>query len=117
MTMAPRKTKKEQAARGKAALQEKAAAQQSKAMEPEVSLQGDKEESTSRLLACELPTNKEEGSTQSNKDSKRKSTPPNIQATKRPKKLLIIIREEQAKENNVGSCKEPREKRIQTIQP
>ena len=87
--MAPRKTKKEQAAHQKAALQEKAAAQQSKAMEPEVSLQGDEEESTSRLLACELTTDKEEGSTQSNKDSKRKSTPPNIQATKRPKKLLV----------------------------
>ncbi len=87
--MAPRKTKKEQAAHRKAALQEKAAVQQSKAMEPEVSLQGDKQESTSRLLACGLTTNKEEGSTQSNKDSKRKSTPPNIQATKRPKKLLV----------------------------
>ncbi len=87
--MAPRKTKKEQAAHWRAALIEKAAAQQSKAMEPEVSLQGDEEESTSRLLACELTTGKEEGSTQSNKDSKRKSTPPNIQATKRPKKLLV----------------------------
>jgi Tfp pilus assembly protein PilE len=80
--MAPRKTKKEQIAHRRAALQKKAAAQGSKAMEPEVSLQGDKEESTSRLEACEVTTNKEEGSIQSNKDSKRKSTPPNIQATK-----------------------------------
>ncbi len=87
--MAPRKTKEEQAAHQKAALQEKAAAQQSKAMEPEVSLQGDKEESTSRLLAYELTTDKEEGSAQSNKDSKRKPTPFNIQATKRPQRLLI----------------------------
>jgi hypothetical protein len=47
--MAARKTMKEQAAHRKAALQEKAAAQRSKAMEPEVSLQGDEEESTSRL--------------------------------------------------------------------
>jgi hypothetical protein len=44
MTMAPRKTKKEEAAHRKAALQEKAAAQRSKAMEPEVSLQGDEKE-------------------------------------------------------------------------
>jgi hypothetical protein len=87
--MAPRKTKKEQAAHQKDALQEKAATQQSKVMEAEVGLQGDEEESTSRLEACGLTTHQEEGSIQSNKDSKRKSTPPNIQATKQPKKLLV----------------------------
>ena len=107
--MAPRKTKKEQAAHQKAALQEEAAAQGSKAMEPDVSLQGDEEESTSRLLACELTTDKEEGSTQSNKDSKRKSTPPNIQATKRPKKLLVSS-ENSKQRRMVGSCKEPKGK-------
>jgi hypothetical protein len=48
---------------------------------------GDEEGSTSRL--GELTTNEEEGSTQSNKDSERESTPPNIQATKPPKKLLV----------------------------
>jgi hypothetical protein len=66
-------------------------------MEPKVSLQGyNDDESTSRLEAveaCELTTTEdEEGSIQSNKDSKRKSPPPNIQAsthTKQPKKLLI----------------------------
>jgi hypothetical protein len=41
MTMAPKKTKKEQAAHRRAALQKKVAAQQSKAMDPKVSLQGD----------------------------------------------------------------------------
>jgi hypothetical protein len=87
--MAPRQTKKKQAAHQKAALQEKGAAQRSKATEPGVSLHGDKEESTSRLLACELTTDEEEGSTQYSKDSKRKSTPPYIQATKWPKKLLV----------------------------
>jgi hypothetical protein len=61
-------------------------------MEPEVGLKGDNDkESTSRLEeveACELTTNQEEGSIQSNKDLKRKSPPPNIQAsthTKWPK--------------------------------
>jgi hypothetical protein len=72
------------------------AAQQSKAMEPKVNLQGDDgDDSTSGLKeaeACRQTTDNEKGSIQSNKDSKRKSPPPtNIQAythTKRPKKLV-----------------------------
>jgi hypothetical protein len=96
-TMAPKKTKKEQAAHRKAALQKKLAAQQSKSMGPKVSLHdGDGDhDSTSGLEeaeACGQTTDNEEGSIQSNKDSKRKTPPPtNIQSymhTKRPKKII-----------------------------
>jgi hypothetical protein len=96
-TMAPKKTKKEQAARRKAAVQKQLTAQQSKAMEPKVSLHdGDGDDnSTCGLEEAEASgqtIDKEEGSIQSNKDSKRKSTPPTkIQSythTKQPKKLV-----------------------------
>jgi hypothetical protein len=97
-TMAPKKTKKEQAAHRKAALQKKLAVQRSKAMKPKVSLHdGDgTDDSTSGIEeAAEASgqiTGDEEGSIQSNKDSKRKSPPPtSIQSythTKRPKKLV-----------------------------
>jgi hypothetical protein len=80
-TMAPKKTKKEQAAHRKAALHKKLAAQRSKAMEPKVSLHdGDGDDnSTCGLEEAEASgqtTDNEEGSIQSNKDSKRKSSPP-----------------------------------------
>ncbi len=97
-TMAPKKTKKEQAAHRKAALQKKLAAQRSKAMEPKVSLHdGDgNDDSTSGIEeateASVQTTDDKEGLIQSNKDSKRKSPPPtSIQSythTKRPKKLV-----------------------------
>jgi hypothetical protein len=96
-TMAPKKTKKEQVAHQKAALQKKLATQRSKAIQPKVSLydcDGD-DDSTCGLEeaeACGQTTDDKEGSIQSNKDSKRKSPPPtNIQSythTKRPKKLV-----------------------------
>jgi hypothetical protein len=97
-TMAPKKTKKEQAAHRKAAIQKKLAAQQSKAMEPKVSLHdGDGDNnSTSGIEVAEASrqtTDKEEGLIQSNKDSKRKYPPlPSIQSythTERPKKLVL----------------------------
>ncbi len=94
-TMAQKKTKKEQATHGKVTLQKKLAAQRSKEMDTKVSLHdGDgSDNSTSEIEeaaeASGQTTDDEEGSIQSNKDSKRKSTPPNIQATKRPKKLLV----------------------------
>jgi hypothetical protein len=84
------KKKKEQAAHRKAVLQKQLAAQQSKGMEPKVSLhdgEGD-DNSTSEIEEAD----DEEGTIQSNKDSKRKSLPPtNIQSythTKRPTKLV-----------------------------
>jgi hypothetical protein len=83
---------------GKRPYRKKLAAQRSKAMEPKVSLHdGDGNgDSTSGIeeaaQASGLTTDKEEGSIQSNKDSKRKSPPTtSIQSyrhTKRPKKLL-----------------------------
>jgi hypothetical protein len=96
--MVPRKTKKEQAAHQKAALQKQMTAQQTKAMEPQVSMQGDgdEDESTSKIDEVEASgqtTDDEEGSIQSYKDSKRKSPPPNIQAythTKRPKHMKTM---------------------------
>jgi hypothetical protein len=93
-----RKTKKEQAAHRKGALQKKLAAQRSKAMEPKVSLHdGDgNDNSTSGIEeaaeASGQTSDDEEGSIQSNKDSKQKSPPPtSIQSyehTKQPKKLV-----------------------------
>jgi hypothetical protein len=74
--MAPKKTKKEQAAYQKAALQKKLAAQRSKAMEPKVSLHdgdGNDDDSTCGLEeteACRQITNNDEGSIRSNKDLK-----------------------------------------------
>jgi hypothetical protein len=96
--MAPKKTKKEQAAHRKAALQKKVAAQRSKAMEPKViPKQGDVDsESTRRAEEVEASgqtTDDEEESIQSYKDSKRKSPPPNIQVsthTKRPKQTKTM---------------------------
>ena len=93
--MAPKKTKKEQAAHRKTALQRKLAAQRSKVMDPKVSLH-DGGNSTSGIEeaaeASGQTTNDKEGSIQSDKDSKRKSPPPtSIQSnthTKRPKKLV-----------------------------
>jgi hypothetical protein len=117
--MAPRKTKKEQTAYQRAALPKKAAAQQSKAMQPEVSLQGDNKESTSRLEeveACKLTTDKEEGLIQSNKDSKRKSTPPNIQATKGPKKVLISSENSKQRKTMWDHARNQKEDRIPMIQ-
>jgi hypothetical protein len=97
-TMAPKKTKKEQAAHRKVALQKKMAAQQRKVVDPKVSLHdGDgNDDSTSGIEEADEvsgQTNEyKEGSIQSNKDSKRKSPPPtSIQSythTKRPKKLV-----------------------------
>jgi hypothetical protein len=97
-TMAPKRTKKEQAAHRKAALQRKLAAQRSKVMDPKVSLHdGDgNNDSTSGIEeaaeASGQTTDNEEGSIQSNKDSKQKSPlPTSIQLythTKRPKKLV-----------------------------
>jgi hypothetical protein len=97
-TMAPKKTKKEQAAHRKVALQKKLAAQQSKVMNPKVSLHdGDgNDNSTSGIEeaaeASVQTTDAKEGSIQSNKDSKRKSPPhTSIQSythTKQPKKLV-----------------------------
>jgi hypothetical protein len=96
-TMAPKKTKKEQATHWKAALQKKLAAQRSKALEPKVSLHdGDSNnDSTCGLEEAEVSgqtTVDEEGLIQSNKDSKQKSPPPtSIQSyrhTKQPKKLV-----------------------------
>jgi hypothetical protein len=96
--MAPKKTKKEQAAHPKAVLQKKLEAQRSKVMDPKVSLHdGDgNEDSTSGIEeaaeASVQATDDKEGSIRSNKDSKRKSPPPtSIQSytqTKRPKKLV-----------------------------
>jgi hypothetical protein len=96
--MAPKKTKKEQAAHRKAALQKKVAAQRSKAMEPKViPKQGDvHSESTCRAEEVEASgqtTDDEEESIQSYKDSKRKSPPPNIKVsthTKRPKQTKTM---------------------------
>jgi hypothetical protein len=97
--MAPKKTKKKQAAHRKAALQKKLAAQQSKAMEPKVSLHdGDRDDDSTCGLeeakACGQTTDNEEGSIQSNKDLKQKSPHPiNIQSythTKQPKKLVSL---------------------------
>jgi hypothetical protein len=97
-TMAPKKTKKEQAAHRKVALQKKLAAQRSKVIDPKVSLHdGDSNnDSTSGIEeaveASRQTTGDNEGSIQSNKDSRRKSPPPtSIQSythTKRPKKLV-----------------------------
>jgi hypothetical protein len=97
-TMAPKKTKKEQAAHRNLALQKKLAAQRSKEMDTKVSLHdGDgNDNSTSGIEeAAEVSVQTagdDEGSIQSNKDSKRKSPPPtSIQSythTKRPKKLV-----------------------------
>jgi hypothetical protein len=97
-TMAPKKTKKEQAAHRKAALQKKLAAQRSKAMKPKISLHdGDGNgDSTSGIEeaaeASGQTANNQEGSIQSNKDSKRKSSPhtsiKSYTHTKRPKKLV-----------------------------
>jgi hypothetical protein len=97
-TMAPKKTKKEQAAHRKEALQKKLAAQRSKEMDTKVSLyNGDGNDNSSHGIeeaaeASMQTTDNEEGSIQSNKDSKRKSPPPTtIQSythTKRPKKLV-----------------------------
>jgi hypothetical protein len=98
--MAPKKTKKEQAAHRKAALQKKVAAQRSKAMEPKViPKQGDVDsESTRRAEEVEASgqtTDDEEESIQSYKDSKRKSPPPtNVQVsthTKRPKQTKTML--------------------------
>jgi hypothetical protein len=81
-TMAPKKTKKEQAAHRKVALQKKLAVQRSKVMDPKVSLHyGDgNNDSTSGIEeaaeASGQTTDNKEGSIQSNKDSKRKSPPP-----------------------------------------
>jgi hypothetical protein len=96
--MAPKKTKKEQAAHRKAALQKKLAAQRSKEMDTKVSLHdGDGvDNSTSGIEeaaeASVQTTDGGEGSIQSNKDSKRKSPPPtsihSYTHTKRPKKLV-----------------------------
>jgi hypothetical protein len=113
-TMAPKKTKKKQAAHQKAALQKKLAAQRSKVMDPKVSLHDadGNDNSTSRIEeaaeASGQTTNDEEGLIQSNKDSKRKSPPPtSIQSythTKRPKKLVSAIREkQQAKDDDAKS--------------
>jgi hypothetical protein len=82
LTMAPKKTKKEQAAHRKAALQKKLAAQQSKVMEPKVSLHdGDCNDDSTRGIeeaaeASVQTIDDQEGSIQSNKDSKRKYPPP-----------------------------------------
>jgi hypothetical protein len=96
--MAPEKSKKEQAAHRKVALQKKLAAQQSKVMDPKVSSHdGDgNDDSTSGIEeaseASGQTTDDEEGSIQFNKDSKQKSPPPtSIQSythTKGPKKLV-----------------------------
>jgi hypothetical protein len=81
-TMAPKKTKKEQAAHWKVALQKKLASQRSKEMNTKVSLHdGDcNENSTSGIEeaaeASVQTTDDDEGLIQSNKDSKRKSPPP-----------------------------------------
>jgi hypothetical protein len=94
---ATKKTMKGQAAHRKAALQKKLAAQRSKAMEPKVSLHdGDGDDDSTCGLeeakASGQTTGDEEGSIQSNKDSKQKSPPPtNIQPythTKGPQKLV-----------------------------
>jgi hypothetical protein len=98
-TMAPKKTKKEQAAHRKVALQKKLEAQRSKVMDPKVSLHdGDgNNDSTSGIEeaaeASGQRTDDKEGFIQSNKDSKRKSPPPTTSIhsythTKRPKKLV-----------------------------
>jgi phage antirepressor YoqD-like protein len=79
-TMAPKKTKKEQAAHRKVASQKKLAAQQSKVMDPKVSLHdGDvNNDSTSGIEeaaeASVQTTDGEEGLIQSNKDSTKIST-------------------------------------------
>jgi hypothetical protein len=81
-TMAPKKTKKEQAAHRKVALQKKLAEQQSKEMDTKVSLHdGDgNNNSTSGIEeaaeASVQTTDIDEGSLQSNKDLKQKSPPP-----------------------------------------
>jgi hypothetical protein len=97
-TMAPKKTKKEQAAHRKVALQKKLAAQQSKEMDTKISLDDGNgtDDLTSGIEeaaeASVQTTDDDEGLIQSNKDSKRKSPPPSsIQSythTKRPKKLV-----------------------------
>jgi hypothetical protein len=97
-TMAPKKTKKEQATHRKVALQKKLAAQRSKEMDTKLSLHdGDSNDNSTSGIeeaaeASVQTTDDEEGSIQSNKDSKRKSPPPtSIQSythTKRPKKLV-----------------------------
>jgi hypothetical protein len=112
-TMAPKKTKKEKAAHRKVALQKQLAAQRSKVMEPKVSLHdGDgNDDSTSGIEeaaeAIGQTTDDEEGSIQSNKDSKRKSPPPtSIQSytyTKQPKKLVSSEKKQQAKDVGAGS--------------
>jgi hypothetical protein len=98
LTMAPEKTKKEQAAHRKVALQKKLAAQRSKEMDTKVSLHdGDGDDNSTSGIeeaaeASVQTTDDNEGSIQSNKDSKRKSPPPtSIQSyahTKRPRKLV-----------------------------
>jgi hypothetical protein len=112
-TIALKKTKKEQAAHPQAALQKTLAAQRSKVMDPKVSLQdGDgNDDSTSGIEeaaeASGQTTDNEEGSIQSNKDSKRKSPPPtSIQSythTKRLKKLVSSEKKQQAKDDSARS--------------
>jgi hypothetical protein len=97
-TMAAKKTKKEQAAHRKVALQKQLAAEQSKVMDPKVSLHdssGNNDLSGGIEEAAEASgqtTGHKEGSIQSNKDSKRKYPPPtsihSYTHTKRPKKLV-----------------------------
>jgi hypothetical protein len=97
-TMAPKKTKKEQAPHRKAALQKQLAAQRSKVMDPKLSLHDSdgNDDSTSEIEeaaeASVQTTDDKEEPIQSNKDSKRKSPPPtSIQSykhTKGPKKLV-----------------------------
>jgi hypothetical protein len=80
--MAPKKTKKEQAAHRKVALQKKLAAQRRKVMDPKLSLHDvdGNDDSTSGIeeaaKASGQTTDDEEGSIQSKKDSKQKSAPP-----------------------------------------
>jgi hypothetical protein len=117
-TMAPKKTKKEQASHRKVALQKKMAAQRSKEMDTKVSLHdgdGDDDSTSGIEEAAEASvqtTDDEEGSIQSNKDSKRKSPPPTgIQSythTKQPKKL--VSSEKSNKQRTLVSDHEKRQK-------
>jgi hypothetical protein len=122
-TMAPKKTKKEQAAAyRKGALQKKLAAQRSKEMDTKVSLHdgdGDDDSISGIEEAAEASrqtTNDDEGSIQSNKDSKRKSPPPtSIQSythTKRPKKLVSS-----EKSNKQRTSMPDHEKKQKTARP
>ena len=97
--MAPKRTKKEQKANRKAALQKKMAAQRCKAMELKVSLESDDDgASTGKpedVDACELSTDEDddEETNQTNRHLKRKSPPPNNQAStqsKRPNNNTIV---------------------------